>query len=467
MKAALYQFRSVILLAILCFAFFTRMYNLNNPEKYLFDEVYHAVTAKLIAQDDPRAYEWWNPAPEPDTAVDWLHPPLAKYFQAVSILAFGENSFGWRFSSVVFGVLVILITYHLAYRIFHNHIIALISAALASLDGLLLVQSRIAMNDIHVTFFILFTLYNYQVYRQTNKTSKLFLTGLSAGLAMASKWSGLFSLAIVCFFELFHFIEYFFTNTTPKMRKYANKTVAIVKWLAVRALFLIILPIFIYVASYSQMFIQGKGWAHFKELHNQIWWYQTTLSAEHPYQSRPFEWFLNLRPVWMNVEYSNPAGVNMRADIYAFGNPVLFFIGAAIVFATLIYFWLRAADYFENREKNRTQKNSAIQDIFGKIVHVLNTNQLVFLFLSYVLIWLPWQLSPRIMFFYHYTPAVPLLCILISYWAYLWGRHQKGVLFLLFATIAAAFVIWYPHWVGIPVSSEWADTIYFAIPQWK
>ena len=69
-----------LLLAILAFAFFTRMFQLHIPEEYYFDEVYHAVTAKLVARNDPRAYEWWHPAPEPNTAIEWLHPPLAKYF---------------------------------------------------------------------------------------------------------------------------------------------------------------------------------------------------------------------------------------------------------------------------------------------------------------------------------------------------------------------------------------------------
>lgn len=185
MKSKLYQYRAVLLLAILAFAFFTRMYRLHQPSQYIFDEVYHAVTAKLISRNDKRAFEWWNPVPEPDTAVDWLHPPLAKYTQAIAIRSFGENSFGWRFSSVLFGVLVIVMVYHLAYKLFRDYRVALLSAVIASLDGLLLVQSRIAMNDIHVTFFILLTLYNYLHFRENRKLSRLFLTGITAGLPSA------------------------------------------------------------------------------------------------------------------------------------------------------------------------------------------------------------------------------------------------------------------------------------------
>ncbi len=461
MRTTLHRFRSVILIIILCFAFFTRMYNLHNPETYMFDEVYHAVTAKLIAHNDPRAYEWWNPAPEPDTAVDWLHPPLAKYFQAISMLAFGENSFGWRFSSVIFGVLVILLTYHVAYRLFRNSTIALMSAALASLDGLLLVQSRIAMNDIHVTFFILFTIYNYLVYKDTKRISKLFLTGLSAGLAMASKWSGLFVVGIVGLFELFELVKIFFTTYSPTGIFTKKWWWELAQWLGIRLVLLLLLPACLYVAGYTHMFIQGKGWAHFKELHNQIWWYQTHLDATHPYQSRPIEWFLNIRPVWMHVSY----GSGSRADIYAFGNPVLFLIGAATVFSTLIYFLLRMYEYFTAQKKQAALNRIYTATVYG--IEKLTENPLLFLTISYFAVWAPWQLSPRIMFFYHYTPAVPLLCILISYWTYLVGKNQKFVLYLIFASAAIAFAVWYPHWVAIPVSNKFADAIYFALPQWK
>lgn len=103
MSGLLQKYGGTVLLFILAFAYLTRMYQLNIPERYMFDEVYHAVTSKLIAQNDPRAFEWWNPPPEPDTAVDWLHPPIAKYTQAFFILIFGDNSFGWRYSSVLFG----------------------------------------------------------------------------------------------------------------------------------------------------------------------------------------------------------------------------------------------------------------------------------------------------------------------------------------------------------------------------
>src|SRR5258708_1457650 len=134
---------ALILGLIVFFALCTRLYRLNIPQEYMFDEVYHALTAKLIRRNDPRAFEWWHPAIEPNTAIDWLHPPFAKYTQALGMDLFGENSFGWRVSAAVFGTLVVLATARLAEELFDDRLVGLCAAALAAFDGLLLVQSRI------------------------------------------------------------------------------------------------------------------------------------------------------------------------------------------------------------------------------------------------------------------------------------------------------------------------------------
>jgi len=192
-----------LLLTILAFSFFTRVYRLHLPEKYMFDEVYHAVTAKLIVDNDIRAYEFHNPPPEPNTAVDWLHPPLAKYTQALSMKIFGKNSFGWRFSSAIFGVLAVYLTARFAFNLFRDKGLSLLAALIVSLDGLVLTMSRIAMNDIHVTVFILMALNFYTIYVNSNrkKWKLLILASLSTGLAIGTKWSGAFALLIIGFLE--------------------------------------------------------------------------------------------------------------------------------------------------------------------------------------------------------------------------------------------------------------------------
>lgn len=479
-----------LLIAVVAFAFVSRIYRLNLPTTYIFDEVYHAVTAKLMRRNDHADFEWWNPPPEPNTAVDWLHPPLAKYTQAFAMNIYGENSFGWRISSVLFGTLVIIVTAKLAFALFESKPLSLLAAFLASLDGLLLTQSRIAMNDIHVTFFILLTFLLYVRYRKHphHLVSLLFLTGVAAGFAMATKWSGVFALSAVWIFEVLNEVA----------QNFSQSIFVVIKNIVKKIPFLFIIPIFIYIASYSYMFMQGKSlvcegnqiqqgqcycsqdsslWvtllkkipqphpekldalearggckqliSHFNELHHQIWTYQTTLKATHPFQSRPYQWFLDLRPVWFYVDYNKGTASN----IYALGNPLLFWFGDIAVAVTLI----------------------AILTCFSfKKLKIFQP--LLFLLVGYLIVWLPWQLSPRIMFFYHYTPAVPLLSIILAYWLQkVWrekivihGVHVTKLMTLFIVlSIAVTFVVWYPDWTGIPVPEKFAQAVYFVLPSWK
>jgi dolichyl-phosphate-mannose--protein O-mannosyl transferase len=492
-----------LLSLIVAFAFFTRIYRVDLPKEYIFDEVYHAVTAKLIRRNDPRAFEWWNAPVEAGTAVDWLHPPLAKYTQAIGMEIFGENSFGWRISSVIFGTLVVLATATLAQELFEDTFVALLSAAFAASDGLLLVQSRIAMNDIHVTFFILLALVCYVRYRKKIEQKhasthfSLFLTGAAIGLAMASKWSGVFVLGIICGFEaLFFYREIFYRHEKKKQLLWS-----VTKTKIPHLFFLLLLPACIYVLSYSQMFLQGKtlvcegntpeqgkcycaqdsswwvsglekiapfyNWeqlearggckrliSHFSELHAQIWWYQTNLKATHPFQSRPWQWFLDLRPVWYYVQYND----NTIANIYAFGNPALFWLGDIAVIWSIVFL------VFTFLKKRFQFPWNFFEDNFA----------VFFLVISYFAVWIFWQLSPRIMFFYHYTPAVPMLCVLLAFWLGKIREHTYKNLAvgpILFCACCMAillcFVVWFPDWAGLPVAKTFAEKVYFIFPNWR
>lgn len=432
---------------ILAFAFFTRVYRIYLPAGYVFDEVYHAVTAKLIAKNDPRSFEWGQQPPEPDTAIDYLHPPLAKYTQAASIILFGENTFGWRFSSVVFGVGVIWMVYLVTKTAFKNHTLALLAALLASFDGLLLVQSRIAMNDIHVTFFILLSCYFYLKHWHETKNQKkfeflnknLFWSIFAAGLALASKWSGLYALGAIALSEIVRLVDF---GIIKKPKKVINSQmiVAGLKLLAVA----VFIPGLIYISSYLLMFTQGKGFDHFVELHKQIWWYQTNLEATHPYQSRPWQWFLNLRPVWYAVDYASDTTI---ANIYAFGNPILFYVGGFAVVFSIFYILNKLARQGKDKQKIKPEH---------KVLAIL--------VIWYLIVWLPWVLSPRIMFFYHYTPAVPFLAIIAGYW--LDRLPGKGAV-LITAIIGLFFVLWYPHLTSIEVPTSLANNLYFLLPSWK
>lgn len=458
MKKIIEKYYPQLLLMILAFSFFTRIYRLHIPEKYVFDEVYHAVTSKLIAENNTWAYEWNNPPPEPDTAVDWLHPPLAKYTQALSMLLLDKNSFGWRFSSAIFGVLAVFLTAKLAYNIFQKKTIALMSALIASFDGLLLTMSRIAMNDIHVTVFILMTFNFYTIYLNSKRKDYkyLVLATVSAGLATGTKWSGLFALLSIGFIEVFSLLKDFVfklkklkkTKKSKRSKRILKETGIFTKRTLLTGMVMLLIPPALYILSYSHMFLLGKDFNHLIEMHKNIWWYQTNLDATHPAQSRPIEWFLNTKPVWIHADW----GEDSRGDIYAVGNPAVFWIGDFCLLISLVYLIYLAINAFETKQLEPNLRKISF---------------LVFIFFS---VWLPWQLSPRIMFFYHYTPAVPLLSINLAYWLFRImkvKKYGKTAAVLLLLVLGITFVVWFPHWVGIKMPLDFKDNVYFALDSWK
>ena len=174
-----------------------------------------------------------------------------------------------------------------------------------------------------------------------------------------------------------------------------------------------------------------------------MYWYHTNLKAHHPYQSVPLQWFLDLRPVWIYVDYSNKT----IANIYNLGNPLFMWFGLAAMIFLLF-------DYIKER----------------------NLNQGIVIF-SYLAFFVPWAASPRIMFYYHYLPAVPFLAIATGYvlnklFASSSGRIVVAVyLFIL----VALFIYFLPLWTAIPVPgcqvpgpncTSWYDS-FFWLPSWK
>lgn len=487
---------AISIVLILLFATISRFYRLSSPSVYYFDEVYHALTSKLIARNDSRAYEWWNEPVEPDTAVDWLHPPLAKYTQAVSMLIFGENSFGWRFSSAFFGVLLVAATGLLAHTYFNKKSITLLSMFLVSLDGLLLSQSRIAMNDIHVTFLIVCAITAYGVYRnrlekKLNANVWLLITGICSGLAMGTKWSGIYVLIAVWIAETIRLL------LVRKITLRSRITHAFRMFVLLG-----IVPVVLYLGAYTHMFLQGKTlvctgnevqqgscycsqessfWvkglssvfpakkadfekmearggckrliSHFSELHMQIWWYQTNLKATHPYQSQPWQWILDLRPVWQYVDFpETPTG--LTSNIYDVGNPFLFWIGLFTVSS------LTGLSLFHvvRRQRNKAAALSFFPWRIG------------FLLLTYFIVWAPWVISPRIMFFYHYAPAIPTMVVLTAAGFVAVYEKEKRVRLLLIGTvvlIAVVYILMYPINTGLTMHQGYFDAIFKIFPSWK
>jgi len=388
----------IYLSIILLFSIVTRIYSLGSIKEMYFDEIYHAFTAKLVLHNDPKAWEFWNPNPE-GYAYEWTHPPISKLGMVVGMKIFGETPFGYRIPQAILGTLSVYIVYLLAQVIFKDRLSAILSAAVFSLDGLPLVLSRMGMNDSYVLFFSLLSVYLF--IRDRN-----FWSAFAFGLAIASKWSGIYTFPIIL---ISHFVFH--------------------KKLKVSYLSFLVIPIAVYIASYGVMFSTGHTWTNFVDTQKQMWWYHTNLVAEHPYTSPAWSWPLLLRPIYL---YDGQIVDGLVARIYAFGNPLVFWFGLFSVILAMSISW---------QEKKK---------------------KLGFVVFSYLIFFLPWIASPRIMFLYHYTPSIPFMAIATGF---VLRRHAKLSTFY-FLLVTVLFVYFYPHWIGmrIPV---WLDNSYYWLATWR
>ena len=111
----------------------------------------------------------------------------------------GSNAFAWRLAGILFGAILVGLIYLLAATLFGRRRIAILAAGFVAIDGMSFVMSRIAMNDIFVTVFIIaaYTLF-WQVWSGRWARSAWWvmpLVGVLIGLAAATKWVGFYALA--------------------------------------------------------------------------------------------------------------------------------------------------------------------------------------------------------------------------------------------------------------------------------
>ncbi|MFI5266799.1 MAG: phospholipid carrier-dependent glycosyltransferase, partial [Chloroflexota bacterium] len=195
----------VVVLLIVLWAIFLLFWRLDDPGKYIYDEVYHAFTGNLMVQNDPKVYEWWEsaqslPNPIEGTQFEWTHPPLGKLIIGGSIWIFGNNSVGWRFANATFGVICVLLVYALARLLFRDRLLATLAAGIISVEGLMFAESRIGTNDIFQLAFLLAAYCCFAIFFQRparHAIGWLFPTGLFLGLAFGTKWPAIYSIVLL------------------------------------------------------------------------------------------------------------------------------------------------------------------------------------------------------------------------------------------------------------------------------
>jgi dolichyl-phosphate-mannose--protein O-mannosyl transferase len=196
-KSANPSFR-IGLLMLLILSLALRFWGLGRFNMLVFDEVYYAKFANNYLTQTP--------------FFDG-HPPLSKYLIALGIwlgnrLPIGQDTvntltgstlstFSYRWLNALLGSLIPVIVAGIAYQISQRRSIALLAGYFTALDGLLLVESRYALNNVHLLLFgllghlcLLFALNP----TRHNRLPWLILSGINFGCSIAIKWNGLWFL---------------------------------------------------------------------------------------------------------------------------------------------------------------------------------------------------------------------------------------------------------------------------------
>ncbi len=491
-----------VLACILLQALVLRMVRLDEPPAYYFDEIYYGFTAKEYLAGNRSTYDPWAQPPK-GVAYEWTHPPLGKLIMAGTMAVAGEGWRGLRISSVVAGTASVALVFLLAMELFEWPAAALAAAFLYSIEGLSFTHSRMAMLEPHMVLFLLGSLVCYVHWRRRRGASLAWLAGAGfcAGCMVATKWTGLYLLAllgadfairwvrarpvrapkvsgVVCVLALVAAAvgaRAFAPPPWATLGPFAFAAAAVIAlWRLLRlplrmglagAGCLVVLPAAVYLASYLHYFSMGYGWGDLRELHWQMWYYHTHLTATHKCQSAPWEWLLNLRPVWLYV--ARPPG-GESVNIYDLGNSVVLYFGLAAVAAMAVQ-WVRGRDVAPAGGGAASPPGAG--GPAAPSPKRRRTWPAPFLLAAYLVFWLPWVFSPRIMFFYHYVPAIPMLCVaagaLLARWM---GDRRAWVQCVALAVVALAiawFLFFLPQMTGIPVSQEWAERAYYWLPSWR
>lgn len=310
-------------LVIALASFILRLFNLASIKSLIFDEVYYVDGAR-----DFLKYGVEVSGSQPEFVV---HPPVGKWMIASGIRLFGDNALGWRFTTALVGSLMILVVALIAHRLFYSPILTALASGLMAIDGLALVHSRTALLDNFLAFFILVATYFFI-------SKKYVWTGLFLGLALATKWSALYFIAIFALIALYRA----FTHHTGRdlIRPTLNRIGSFG-----------VLPIAVYLTSWWGWFASSRGWdrdhssnpiSSFIFYHQEMLNFHTGLSEKHPYQSNPWSWLIMGRPTSFYYQTPKTCGADSCSqEVLALGTPLLWWAGA-IAIAVVFGFWIRS-----------------------------------------------------------------------------------------------------------------------------
>jgi len=374
------------------------LWRLGFPNEQIFDEVYHARTANEYLHGI--------------SPYEWTHPPLAKLMIALGIIVFGMNGFGWRFVSLVVGAATLGLFYILARNVFEERRPALIATFLLACDGVFFVQSRVAMTNIYVTFFLMAAALFLWLFMKRRQERWIIACAAALGGALATRWSAMYAWGLMGVLLAVYVIGW----ETPR------RSPAQIAALAARSIgYFVALPVVLYLLSYIPYMLQGHTVAEVVTMQKTMWGYHANLHATHSYASPWWQWPFMVRPTWY---YYHDWKDGTISGILAIGNPAVWWASIPAILAMGYVAWRRKL-------------------WFGIFAVVMGLGM-----------YLPWAIQPRSLLFMHYMfETIPFAMLCLAYFLdQLWKQEDwQPVAATYLVVTGGLFVFFYPLLSALPI----------------
>ncbi|MCD6324134.1 MAG: glycosyltransferase family 39 protein [Desulfurococcales archaeon] len=238
------------------------------------------------------------------TYMNQEHPPLVKYFIALSMWVLGDYPTAWRIPSLIAGVLILALTYLAFKAILRDEVYAgflgVAAALLTVLDPTFRALSAVAMLDIFVALF------TYMTYFFTLH-SKLLPASISLGLGFVSKFSGGFP-------------------GVPALIEFLRRCRVPAKVL----LTLIYVPVLTFFAISIPFMIHDGFWGWWaSSVTGAIKWHLSKKTTGGPPQAMPWEWLIGRNSFTLHYTYNSDLG-RWVPDLIASGDPILYILLLAL-----------------------------------------------------------------------------------------------------------------------------------------
>jgi len=187
-------------------AFCTRLQVCKKTKKYTTDEfVYYGMALQILEQGLPgyNTIRYGQELSEKGITLSryfsdplFKHPPVFTFLLVGSLKIFGSQIISAKYVSLLFGVLLIPLTFLLAKLLFDTPI-ALLSSAFMWFDPTNIMSSQKIWMDTTLSFFIVLSVYLFVYALKKQKNCFFILGGISVGFAVLTKYSGILAAVII------------------------------------------------------------------------------------------------------------------------------------------------------------------------------------------------------------------------------------------------------------------------------